>query len=136
MIKKLLTYGVGSVGSAVIGILTVPFLTRILSPAEYGKGTLFITIISLLFYICNIGLVQGYERFYYDKNYAMNKQRLFFQTLSITLSVFCFVSFVMFFFKDLFLKFFFQTNNLQIFYLLILALFFYILNALLFWYYE
>ncbi|MBK2025263.1 lipopolysaccharide biosynthesis protein [Francisella philomiragia] len=129
MIKKLLTYGIGSVGSAVIGILVVPFLTRILSPAEYGKGTLFITIIYLLFCICNIGLVQGYERFYYDKNYAINKQRLFFQTLSITLSVFCFVSFVMFFFKDLFLKFFFQTNNLQIFYLLILALFFYILNT-------
>ncbi|MEY8717070.1 lipopolysaccharide biosynthesis protein [Francisella philomiragia] len=130
MIRKLLTYGVGSVGSAVIGILVVPFLTRILSPAEFGKGTLFITIISLLFYICNMGLVQGYERFFYDKHYAINKQRLFFQILSMTLSMFCLASFVMFFFKDLFLNFFFQTDDLQILYLLILALFFYILNAL------
>lgn len=129
MIKKFLTYGIGYVGSALIGILTVPFLTRVLSPEEYGKGSLFITLVTLMFYVCNAGLLQGYERFFYDKKYTENKERLFFQALLSILIIFCVTFLLLFFLKSKFIRFFFGSNDISIYYLLIVGVLFYILNS-------
>ncbi|MED7818613.1 MULTISPECIES: lipopolysaccharide biosynthesis protein [unclassified Francisella] len=128
MIKKFLTYGIGSIGSAAISFFTVPFITRVLSPDNYGKGTLYITIITLLFYISNAGLDMGYMRFFYEKKTREEQVRLFYQCLIIVLSLAFFISVNFFFFRCNILDFFFQSNSFVLYLSIICGLTLYILN--------
>ncbi|QLE78511.1 oligosaccharide flippase family protein [Francisella sp. Scap27] len=128
MIKKFLTYGIGSIGSAAISFFTVPFITRILSPDDYGKGALYITIITLLFYISNAGLDMGYMRFFYERKTKKYQVNLFYQCLFIVLVLALFISILFFFIRIPILEFFFQSSSFMLYLAIVYGLVLYILN--------
>ena len=69
-VKRLLgesaIYGLGTVLSRFIGIILLPVLTRMLSQSEYGLLDLLMTISALTFVICELQIISGVSRAYYD----------------------------------------------------------------------
>ena len=59
-------YGLGTVLSRFIGIILLPVLTRMLSQSEYGLLDLLMTISALTFVICELQIISGVSRAYYD----------------------------------------------------------------------
>ncbi|MBK2110038.1 lipopolysaccharide biosynthesis protein [Francisella tularensis] len=127
MFKKILYYGFGSVGYSLVSILTVPLLTRVLSPSEYGKGSFFITLILLFFYISNAGLCQGYERFYFDNRYEQ-KKILFLRCLILNLLLLFITAILLFIIKFSFIKYLFGVCDTSIYYYIMFATLLYSIN--------
>lgn len=59
-------YGLGSGALAVLRLLLIPMFTRLLSPAEFGVYTALYALISLLSFLCLLGLDEATSREYYD----------------------------------------------------------------------
>ena len=73
MLKKLfnesIIYSYGKVIIAFLGFATLPFLTRILSPDDFGIIVLLITISTFLTLIFGLSLESSLIRYYNDTNY-------------------------------------------------------------------
>lgn len=67
LIKQFRDFGIGPIVGMVISMFTVPVTTRLLSPEEYGKSSLFTLFQSLFLIVGLLGIDQGYVRFYNDK---------------------------------------------------------------------
>ena len=67
LIKQFRDFGIGPVIGMLLSMITVPITTRLLSPAEYGKSSLFTLFQSLFSIVGLLGIDQGYVRFYNDK---------------------------------------------------------------------
>lgn len=68
LFKKLMQFSVGSVIVLILGFISQPIITRIISPVEMGKFSVFNTILSLLMVFIIMGLDQAYGRFFYEEN--------------------------------------------------------------------
>lgn len=66
-------FGIGPIIGMMISMLTVPVTTRLLSPEEYGKSSLFTLFQSLFLIVGLLGIDQAYVRFYNDKNIEKDK---------------------------------------------------------------
>ncbi|PEY45958.1 polysaccharide biosynthesis protein, partial [Bacillus cereus] len=51
LLKKFLSFSIGSWLSIIIGFISTPIITRILSPEEFGKSSLFMVILNVLLLI-------------------------------------------------------------------------------------
>jgi len=67
IVHQFLSFGIGPILGMFISMLTVPVTTRLLSPEEYGKSSLFTLFQSLFLIVGLLGFDQGYVRFYNDK---------------------------------------------------------------------
>ena len=66
LIKKFLSFSIGGYVNALIGLLTVPIITRILSPEQYGIASLISIIVEMLVVFCSLALDQSFVRFFYE----------------------------------------------------------------------
>lgn len=66
LIKKFLSFSIGGYVNALIGLLTVPIITRILSPEQYGVASLISIIVEMLVVFCSLALDQSFVRFFYE----------------------------------------------------------------------
>lgn len=108
-LKNLIGFSFGPVISLLIGFLTVPIITRIVTPAEYGYGVLFLISTNLIFIISSLGMDQSFIRFYYEEK---NKLKLFLQCVTISLVGGILVSIIMLVLKDYIISLFF--NDLKV----------------------
>ena len=83
LLSQLRDFGVGPVIGVIISMLTVPVTTRILSPEEYGKASLFVLFESIFLIVGTLGLDQGYVRFYNQRQ--IDRQSLFQNALFLPL---------------------------------------------------
>lgn len=67
LLRQFRDFGIGPVIGMLISMITVPITTRLLSPAEFGKSSLFTLFQSLFLIVGLLGIDQGYVRFYNDK---------------------------------------------------------------------
>lgn len=68
MLKKFLSFSLGSVGAILLSIITLPILTRLISPDEFGIATIFMNIGLILSILVLGGYDQAFVRFYYENN--------------------------------------------------------------------
>ncbi len=71
-LSHFLTIGIGTIINVIVGILTVPIITRIVDPSDYGALSMFTIYADLAVMILCLGLDQALVRFYYrndDINY-------------------------------------------------------------------
>ncbi len=61
-------FGIGPLFGMVIGMLTVPITTRLVSPEEFGKSSLFTLIQTIFNLLVLLGFDQSYVRFYNQKD--------------------------------------------------------------------
>ena len=67
LFHQLCDFGIGPIVGMVISMLTVPVTTRMLSPAEFGKSSLFTLFQTLFLIIGVLGIDQAYVRYYNSK---------------------------------------------------------------------
>ena len=66
LIKKFLSFSIGGYIHALIGLLTVPIVTRMLSPEQYGIASLISIIVEMLVVFCSLALDPSFVRFFYE----------------------------------------------------------------------
>ncbi|HDR7135411.1 TPA: polysaccharide biosynthesis protein [Bacillus cereus] len=76
LLKKFLSFSIGSWLSIIIGFISTPIITRILSPEEFGKSSLFMVILNVLLLISLFGTDQSFVRFFYEKDKESRKKLL------------------------------------------------------------
>lgn len=67
LLKKFISFSIGGYINIIIGLLTVPITTRIVSPEQYGVNSLIVTLVNAVGIICYLGLDQGFVRFFYEE---------------------------------------------------------------------
>ena len=65
--KNFIKYSAGAILTLIVGLITTPILTRLITTEEMGKYSMFITLGSLFSSILYLGLDQSYVRFYNDE---------------------------------------------------------------------
>ena len=78
LIKKFLSFSIGGYVNALIGLLTVPIVTRMLSPEQYGIASLISIIVEMLVVFCSLALDQSFVRFFYEveEDFCCSPRRL------------------------------------------------------------
>lgn len=75
-ISHFLAIGSGTIISMLLGLLSTPIITRIVSPNEYGQLSIFQMYTSIGLMVLCLGLDQSLVRFFYDEDKIEYKQSL------------------------------------------------------------
>lgn len=67
LFRKFMEFGIGSIITLMIGFISSPIITRLISPVENGKFSMFITIGNLVLMFSYLGLDQSYVRYFYEE---------------------------------------------------------------------
>lgn len=67
-LKHFVIISSGTLISMILGFLSTPIITRIVSPYEYGKYSIFITYANMAVTILYLGLDQAMVRYFYENN--------------------------------------------------------------------
>lgn len=118
-IRKFLSFSIGGYISTFIGVLTVPLITRIISPEQYGIFSIFNTFSEILSIICCLGMEQSFIRFFYAEELE-NRGKLLYNSLCLPFVTSLFVFTLIFLFKDKISTFVFNESNDLISFLLII----------------
>lgn len=70
--KKLIFFSLGPVVSAAVSFITIPITTFFISPAEYGKASMFLLVQTIITTFLYFGLDQAYTREYYEQKDRKN----------------------------------------------------------------
>lgn len=99
LLRKFISFSIGGYINIIIGLLTVPITTRIVSPEQYGVNSLIVTLVNAVGIICYLGLDQGFVRFFYEEK-VENRGKLLLKSIFIPVIL----SFVFIFFSYFFKK--------------------------------
>ncbi|MGH0677371.1 oligosaccharide flippase family protein [Bacillus luti] len=83
LIKLFLGFAVGPLGAAVINFLTLPIITWLINPEEFGKTSLFLLMQTLAIAVVFLGMDHAYVREYND---IKNKKELLLNSIIFPLS--------------------------------------------------
>ncbi|SFG56738.1 lipopolysaccharide biosynthesis protein [Sporolactobacillus nakayamae] len=81
-IKRLLAFSIGPAGGALIAFITIPVTTHFVSPAEYGKASMFALTLTMLSTVQYLGIDQAYTR---EFNEVKDREALFLHALLLPL---------------------------------------------------
>ncbi|RJE83624.1 polysaccharide biosynthesis protein [Paenibacillus sp. 1011MAR3C5] len=97
LLKKFLSYSYGGFLGAIIGFITTMITTRILSPEEFGKASMFTLVSSICMITIIFGTDQAFVRFFYEEN-EKKRGALLFNCLKIAavISVPFFIIFILY----------------------------------------
>lgn len=96
-IKKIIAFSIGPIGSAVIGLISLPIIAWYFSPNDVGRLAMLQVVISFSILLFSLGLDQAYVREYHvvDDKHALLKEVMFpgLFILIVVITLFCFFSF-------------------------------------------
>lgn len=125
LIKNFLSFSIGGYASLVIGFFTIPIITRLVTPEQYGIFSFFNLIINLGMVFIILGFDQGFVRYYYEEK---NRFLLLYYSLKYPCIFFIILTPVFFLFKNKISYFIYQEINIFMVMILILTIFFSIVN--------
>ena len=125
LLKKFLSFSIGGYVNAVIGFFMLPFITRILTPEEYGIASLI--LVDMLVIMCSMGLDQGLVRFFYEED-EDNRGRLLYNSISYPIIFFFILSIILFIFKDKITFFILNKNDNFLWKVILVSILFRILH--------
>ena len=64
---KFLEFGIGNIVVLFLGFISTPIITRIISPEQFGRSSMFNTITNIIAVIILVGLDQAFVRFFYEE---------------------------------------------------------------------
>lgn len=67
LLIRLGQFSIGSLGAALLNLILIPVTTYFLSPAEYGKTSMFFLAQTFLIYIIYLGFDQAFTREFHDQ---------------------------------------------------------------------
>lgn len=74
--KDFIVLGLGIFLNLLIGVLTTPIITRMVSPANYGKYSLFVMYSEIIMVVLGLGLDQTLVRYFYHKEDLNYRRKL------------------------------------------------------------
>lgn len=83
ILKSFLDYFYGNFVVLLLGFVSVPLITRVLSTDEYGRTAMFTSAVSIIYIFAILGLDQSYIRYFYKD--GVNRKRLMRQCLKYPL---------------------------------------------------
>lgn len=95
-----------------LGLVSVPLITRIMSTDEYGRTAMFQSVVSIIYICAILGLDQSYIRYYYQE--GINRKRLILQCLKYPVILILTLVAVYACFADYFNGFLFGRTSLDI----------------------
>lgn len=129
LLKKFLSFSIGGYISLIIGLLTTPIVTRMISPEAYGFFSLYNVLINLLMLIIMLGLDQGFVRFYYEEETLEARKVLLMKSIKIPMLLLVIIMPLFWFLKTPIVEFLFNSKESKILIIyMFLGLFFSILN--------
>jgi len=93
----------------VLGLISTPLLTRVMTEAEYGRASMFQSAVSVVYIFAILGLDQGYIRFFYQEK--ISRKKLFYQCLIPALFLMIVISGIYFIFSGYFNGFLFERTG-------------------------
>ena len=123
MLKQFLSFSYGSWVSALISLLTIPLITLLIIPEEFGKSSMFILAHGIINQIGMLGMDQSFMRMFYEKN---NEARtgLAWLCFSFSFGATIFLAFFLFLFSNQISIMLFEISNSKTMLLLVAYLFF------------
>jgi O-antigen/teichoic acid export membrane protein len=73
--SQTLVYGVGGAALQLVGIITLPILARVFSPADYGVLELGMVVSAILMIVVDAGMASASQRSYFDFSDEQEQQR-------------------------------------------------------------
>lgn len=73
LLDKFIKYAIGNGIVLILGLISSPIITRIISPSEMGKYSMFTTVIGMLLSVVLLGIDQAFVRFYYEEEEGISK---------------------------------------------------------------
>ena len=116
--KSFLDYFYGNFIVLLLGLVSTPLITRLMSTDEYGRTAMFQSVVSIIYIFAILGLDQGYIRYFYREK--ISRKKLFYQCLYPALFLILFLSSVYFIFSGLFNNILFERNSEDVTFLVIL----------------
>jgi len=110
--SSFLEYFYGNFIVLLLGLVSVPLITRVMTEDEYGRTAMFQTAVSIIYIFAILGLDQGYIRYFYKEN--ISRKKLFYQCLYPALILIIVLSVVYAAFSSVFNGFLFERNTLDI----------------------
>lgn len=95
-----------------LGFVSLPLITRVLSTEEYGRTSLYSSVVSIIYIFAILGLDQAYIRFFYKE--GTDTRKLFWQCLFPPLGLITILSLIYFIFSDTFNMLLFERVGLDI----------------------
>lgn len=110
--KSFIDYFYGNFIVLVLGLISVPYITRVLSTDEYGRTAMFQSVVSIIYIFAILGLDQGYIRFFYKE--GISRKKLFFQCLCPPLILILIFALIYYIFANYFNLILFERSALDI----------------------
>ena len=108
--SSLLQFAIGPLGAAIIGFITVPITTWLVSPEQFGLTTMFTLLQTLITSFIYLGLDQAYVREYNSRRHS--KSKIFFNASIIPFLVSLVIAIIIILFKNLISIYLFDEVNL------------------------
>lgn len=125
LIKQFFSFSLGGYISLLIGFISLPFITRLISPEQYGIFSIFTLILNLKIIFLMLGLDQGFVRYFYE---IENKKVLFLKCLKYPLYFFILTLPLVIIFQERMSYFIFQKNDVKMLIILEISILLTIIN--------
>ena len=96
-LKHFTVIGLGTIINMLLGLITIPIITRIVNPNEYGQLSIFTMYSNIAVMTLCLGLDQALIRFYYDKKDEAYKKKLLHSCVKIPFLIFLILSIIVIF---------------------------------------
>lgn len=123
LFKKFSTYLTGSGIALIIGVITTMISTRLLSPEDFGKASMYTLAVNVLMIFIVFGTDQAFVRFFYEEKEEL-RGKLLFNSLKIPSIFLIVVLALLVILREPIMLFLFDENNLSIFLVLIISIIF------------
>jgi Membrane protein involved in the export of O-antigen and teichoic acid len=98
-LKLFFSFSLGVWIQAIIGFFSIPIITYLISPAEFGKSTMYSTVYSFLLVVVLAGFDQSFIRYFYEVE-EKRRSELFWTSLFPPLTLFVIISLLLFAFNE------------------------------------
>lgn len=112
ILKSFLDYFYGNFVVLLLGFISLPLITRVMSADEYGRTAMFQSAVSVIYIFAILGLDQGYIRYFYKE--GISRKRLFLQCLFPPLILIAALSLVYVTFANSFNMFLFERHSADV----------------------
>ncbi len=95
-----------------LGFISLPVITRLLPTEEYGRSSMFLSAVTIIYIFAILGLDQSYIRYYYGEK--TDERKLFMQCLRPPLILIVILTLVYFAFSHFFNQILFERDGLDV----------------------
>jgi O-antigen/teichoic acid export membrane protein len=98
-LKLFFSFSLGVWIQAILSFFSIPIITYLISPAEFGKSTMYSTVYSFLLVVVLAGFDQSFIRYFYEVE-EKRRSELFWTSLFPPLTLFVIISLLLFAFNE------------------------------------